>query len=746
MTRLNHRLATLVLLGLVGLNVVGVPARADGEAGGAITVVAGNGQRGYFGEGGPAIYAHLAWPSDVALAPDGSLYIADMRNHRVCRVDAAGTITTVAGNGSRGYSGDGGPATAASLHDPVAVAMGRDSSLYIADSGNERIRKVDGKGIITTVAGNGCCVGFHVRFKGDGGPATEARLHAPKDVAVGPDGSLYIADVGNHRIRKVDPEGIITTIAGSGQPGLRGGGSSGDGGPATEALLYAPGGLALGTDGTVYIADTENQRVRTIDPKGVITTIAGDGKRGYAGDGGPAAKARLWFPRRLAVTMDGSLYIADGGNRRIRRIGRDGVITTVVGNGGDERSPDGLPATQASIGTPGGIAVGPDGGLYITEADNNNRVRRVRPDGIMVTVAGSGSASLDNIGRYGGDGGAASQANLDRPTGLRVTADGALYVADFGNHRIRKVSPAGIITTVAGDGWTDPKSGAGRFAGDGGPATAASLNAPTGVAVGADGAVYVADSGNHRIRKVDARGTISTVAGDGYQDQDGGGRYQGDGGPAVQASLNSPGDVALAPDGSLYVADRGNHRIRKIGTDGVITTVAGDGWHDKYGDGRFRGDGGPATKASLNEPGSLAFDADGNLYFVDRENFRVRKVDAEGIITTVAGTGEVGSSGDGGPATRAGLAWPAYVAVSADGTLYVTDGDPYTSIRRVSRDGTISTMLGEFLYDPPSTIHPEIEGCLESPLGVAVGPDDCLYVAESGNHRIVKVSRGAPPF
>ena len=329
-----------------------------------ISTVAGNGFSGFSGDGGPATSAALYTPLGIAVGPDGSLYIADYSTQRIRRV-RRGIITTVAGNGLRGFSGDGGPATSAKLAEPYGVAVAPDGSLYIADRSNNRIRRVDPDGIITTVAGNGTA-----SFSGDGGPATSATFSFPQGVAVGPDGSLYIVASSNARIRRVGPDGIITTVAGGGTAGL------GDGGPATSAQLR-PTGVAIGPDGSLYVADSSNDRIRRVGPDGIITTVAGNGLRGFSGDGGPATSAQLNNPSYgVAAGPDGSLYIADSANNRIRRVDPDGIITTVAGNGTASFSGDGGPATSATLAYPAGIAVGADGTLYVTD-NSNRRIRHV---------------------------------------------------------------------------------------------------------------------------------------------------------------------------------------------------------------------------------------------------------------------------------------------------------------------------------------------------------------------------------
>ncbi|MBI5150613.1 MAG: PASTA domain-containing protein, partial [Candidatus Omnitrophica bacterium] len=329
-----------------------------------IDTVVGNGQ-GFSGDSGLATEALLNNPRGMNMGPDGSLYIADTYNNRIRRVDPQGIITTVAGNGISGFSGDGGPATAASISGPWDVAIGHDGSLYIADTSNHRIRRVDPQGIITTVAGKGVRL-----FGGDGGPATEAYLYNPSGIAIGPDGSLYIADTSNHRIRRIDPQGIITTVAGNGQSF----GFTADGFPAI--LLPLPGirGLTIGPDGSLYIADTYNNRIRRVDPQGIMTTVAGNGINGFSGDGGLATAASLDLPFDVEIDQDGSLYIADTFNLRIRRVDSQGIIATVAGNGTSGFSGDGGPATTAGVYLPYKVTVGPDGSFYMNYV---SRVRRL---------------------------------------------------------------------------------------------------------------------------------------------------------------------------------------------------------------------------------------------------------------------------------------------------------------------------------------------------------------------------------
>ncbi len=313
---------------------------------GIITTLAGNGTSGYSGDGGPATGAKLNWPSDVAVDATGNLYIADWNNMVVRKVAANGAITTVAGNGIQGYSGNGGPATSAEFSGPRGMAVDAAGSLYIADSGNQVIRKVAANGIITTVAGTGTG-----GYLGDAGPATSAQLSGPCGVALDAAGNLYIADTGNGAIREV-VNGIIATVTGNGIQGYRG-----DGGPASIGQLNQPPGVAVDAAGNLYIADTYNRRIREV-ANGTITTAAGNETWGIAGDGGPASSSLLGQPAGVAVDAAGSLYIADSWTSQIRKVGANGIIATVAGSGTAGYSGDGDLATSAQLDYPSGVATG----------------------------------------------------------------------------------------------------------------------------------------------------------------------------------------------------------------------------------------------------------------------------------------------------------------------------------------------------------------------------------------------------
>jgi sugar lactone lactonase YvrE len=645
----------------------------------------------------PGTSASLYSPISVAVDKTGNVFFGDTREFVVLRLDATtGVLTLAAGNGTAGFSGDGGPAASAQFGYTLnGVAVDSGGNLYITDRGNNRIRKVT-NGVITTVAGNGAA-----GFGGDSGAATSAELNSPNGIAVDASGNLYIADTANNCIRKI-ANGVITTIAGNGTAGF-----GGDSGAATSAELNSPNGIAVDASGNLYIADTLNYRIRMV-ANGTITTVVGNGTQGFRGDNGPPTSAELNQPESIAVDASGNLYIADTLNSRIRKVA-NGVITTAAGNGTSGFSGDNGSATSAQLGQPWGVAVDVAGNLYIADTYINHRVRKVS-NGVITTVAGNGLV---------GDNGPATSSQLNNPVGVALDAAGNVYMSDFYNNRIRKVS-SGVITTVAGIGTPG-------FSGDNGLATSAQLNGPIGVAVDSAGNLYIGDGGNNRIRKV-SNGVITTVAGNGTSG------FSGDNGPATAAQLNGPGAVAVDAAGNLYISEQGDNRVRKV-SGGVITSVAGNGTPG------FSGDNGPATSAQLNLPLQIAVDAAGNVYITDEDNQRIRKV-ANGVITTVAGNGTAGFSGDSGPAISARLSFPQGVAVDSAGNLYVGD-DGNSRIRKVS-NGVIATVAGNGTPGFSGDNGPATSAELDNPREVAADPTGNLYFVDAGNNRVRLLTTSAP--
>ena len=365
---------------------------AQGVSGYTITTMAGNGTRGYSGDGGPATSAQLSSPAGIFVDASGTLYIADQVNYRIRAVTAQGNISTVAGNGTAGYAGDGGKATSAELANPFAVAVDSSGNFYIADVTNAVIRKVTSAGTITTVAGNNTA---GAGFGGDGGAGTSAQLNQPSGVAVDSSGNVFIADTVNNRIRKLTSGGTITTAAGTGVAGF-----SGDGLAGTKAMLNAPRGIAVDAFNNLYIADSGNQRIRKLASNGIITTVAGTGVAGFSGDGGFATSAQINRPFDVKVDSAGNLYIADYLNSRIRRVAANGGITTIAGNGRFAYTGDGGPATSATLNFPSGVAVDTSGNVYV--ADNQNSViRLLTPPASLATPPSINTGGVITASQFG---------------------------------------------------------------------------------------------------------------------------------------------------------------------------------------------------------------------------------------------------------------------------------------------------------------------------------------------------------
>jgi sugar lactone lactonase YvrE len=670
-----------------------------------ISTFAGNGEVGFSGDGGIATAAQI-YAYDVAVDASGNLYVADADNNRIRKISTGGIISTFAGTGIAGFSGDGAAATSAELNGPTGVTLDASGNVYIADYGNNCIRKINSGGIISTIAGNGTA-----GFSGDGAAATAAELNTPYKVAVDASGNVYIADLTNNRIRMVSPGGLISTFAGNGT-----GGFSGDGAAATSAKLHFPEGVAVDAAGNVYIADRANNRIREVNTGGIISTFAGTGFAGFSGDGAAATLAKLSNPGSVTLDASGNVYIADRTNNRIRMITSGGIISTVAGNGTAGFSGDGAAATSSELNGPWGVTVDGSGNIYVAD-QSNLRIRKVNISGIISTIAGTGSLS------FWGDGGPATSAELHGPAGLTLDASGNMYITDRINNRIRKVSSGGIISTVAGNGTAG-------FFGDGAAATSAEINSPYGIVIDTIGNLYISDQNNNRIRMVNTSGIISTVAGSGT------GGFSGDSAGATLAYLNSPYGITLDAARNLYISDDNNQRIRKVSTGGIIYTVAGNGTQG------FAGDGTSAFTAELYHPAGVTFDGTGNMYIADQSNNRIRKISPSGIISTIAGNGAAGFSGDGAIATSAELNGPIGVAVDGALNVYIADLNN-NRIRRVSSSGIISTIAGigtqGFSGDGAGATSAE----LSAPDAIAVDVSGNIYIADAGNNRIRKLTPNA---
>ncbi|MFC5470135.1 cadherin-like beta sandwich domain-containing protein [Cohnella suwonensis] len=963
---LQIQLKAIVLMLVCAMIVPAVQSQAQAapSADDTISVVAGTGING----GGNL----LDNPNGVAVDGDGNVYIADTNNHRVRKVAPDGTISTIAGNGTAGYLGDGGPATAAELNYPNGVAVDGSGNVYIADSWNGRVRKVAAlDGTISTVAGTDAAGN-----PDDGVVATSTSLMTPDGVAVDDDGNVYIADSGSSRIWKVFANGSISTVAAG--PLLNPAGVAVD---VDENLYIAdsannrilkvtpngtistltdqvsnPKGVAVDDDGNVYIADTLNHQIQKVTPDSTISTVAGTGTKIYWDENCTAIEAQLHSPAGVAVDHIGNMYIADTSNHVVARVGdnphliglslssgtlspafstdttaytatvNEDSITmtptlsisnaTVIVNGTEVASGSESDAINLNEGnnTITVVVTAQDGttktytvtvtraegasnnadlsGLTLsqgtlapafdwdttsytaevgyavtsltvtpTTADSNARVTVngtevnsgsqsssinlsesgstitvvvTAQDGttktytVTVTKAASNNADLSglslSIGTVSPSFSASTTSytvNVDNeitsltvtPTvadsSARVTVNGQTVTSGSASSSIHlsegsntipievtardgttkktysvtvKVAPVTYyISTVAGTGTGDPIDLGDH--GDGGPAVSAQV-LPGGVAVDGSGNVYAADLQVNRIRKIKPDGIISSVETgtfnyvethfmitpygvavdgsgnlyivDGNQIRkvtlngtpnetistvagSGVGGYSGDGGPAVTANLFGPTHVVVDGSGNLYIADTNNSRIRKVATNGTISTVAGTGVNG------YSGDGGPAVSAQLYDPTGVAVDGSGNLYIADSANNRIRKVATDGTISTVAGIGSFnnyGYSGDGGPAVSAQLNDPIGVAVDGSGNLYIADS-ANNRIRKVTPDGTIRTVAGKDTGGYSGDGGSAVSAQLSWPFGVAVDGSGNLYIADTRNLRIRKLTRAS---
>lgn len=639
---------------------------------------------GHVGDGLPATNAVVADPVGVAIDAQGYTYVAQWHENRIRRISPGGAvIETIAGDGTLGYAGDGGPSALARFKHPKDLVVDAEGNLYVADSGNRRVRMIAPDGTISTVAGNG-----NHGHGGDGGPATDATMMEPYGLALDAAGNLYISDWSAHVVRKVATDGRISTVAGSGVAGY-----SGDGGGAASAQLNMPAGMSVDAAGNLYIADFGNHRIRRVTPGGTISTVAGNGQATSAGDGLPATQASIAYPYDVLVAPDGALIVTDS-HCYLRRVA-GGVITRFAGDGSCEFHGDGGQALQAGIGAVEGLAFDANDNLYFADPELG-RIRRVRTGtAIIETVAGYGT--------FAGDGGPAVDAILSRLRGIAVEPGGSIHVVDaLYNRRIRTIdSSQGIIATTAGTGdWNS-------FNTSGMPAIDSSLFLPNDLAFMHDGTLLVADRGINYVYAIDQTGFMVPFAGNGSS------TASGDGGFATDAGMD-PNGVAVDAVGNVYIADITNHRVRKV-TNGVVTTVAGSGFAG------FGGDGGPASAATLNRPTTLTIDADGGLLIADNGNARIRKIGADGKIRTIAGNGGTAAGGDGGPATAASLEAVSGMAVAPDGSLYIATG---SALRRVNGEGVIQAIAG-FVYGA---------------MGVAFDAEGALLVStESG-----RVVRGEP--
>jgi sugar lactone lactonase YvrE len=691
------------------------------------------GSDGYHdGTGGPNGTAEFVQPAGVAADEQGNVYVAELTDlgGRVRKIDTAGSVTTLAGNGTLvDLDGTGGPHGSAGLLAPVGVAVDAAGNVFVADLSDNRIRRIDAlSGLVTTVAGNGQsgnADGAGTRF----GTAT---FNAPAGLAVDASGNLYVADTGNNVIRKIDPAGNVTTLAGNGTAGLADG-------PSADAEFDNPCGAAVGSEGDLYVADTMNSAIRHIDASGNVTTVAGGGLPGFGdGTGGPGGTAEFNQPSGVAVDSAGNLYVADGLNNRVRLIDPLGNVTTLAGIGvgtpgkggyvdgpGDMAEFDfgsesvSFPAITGGPTVFAGVAVNSEVSSIDVGDFSNGRVRQIDASANVTTLAGGAA--------FGFRDGPADVAEFWEPAGVAADAAGNVYVADTGNDCIRRIDGSGTVTTLAGSSGGDVD-----VDGTGGPDGTASLSSPEGIAAALDGTVYFAVA-DHLIRKIDPSGTVTTIAGSGR-----GGYADGVG---SAASFFNPAGLAVDTEGNVYVADSGNNRIRRVDAQGSVTTVAGNGTP-----GAVDGTGGADGTAEFLAPSAVAWDEDGALYVADFGNDRIRRVDASGNVSTLAGDGTAGwVDGAGGTTGPAEFDQPTGVAVDPLGYVYVADS-VNNRIRAVSPRGGVSTLAGDgagWYADGTGGSHGSAQ--FWSPRGVVFGAGGALYVADSANNRVRLIAPALPP-
>lgn len=596
--------------------------------------------------------------------------------------------------GNSGYGSADGPARSARFWTPNAVAVDAGGNVYVADTRNSTIRKISPEGTVGTLAGLAGVSG------NTDGTTNTARFNSPGGVAVDSVGSVYVADTYNHTIRVITPDGTVSTLAG--QAGVAGS-ANGRGG---AARFNFPGHLAVDSSGFIYVADTQNHSIRKIDSEGLVTTLAGSAANPGAADG-VGIGAQFNGPKGVAVTLGGTVFVADTGNNLIRMITPGGVVSLLAGSAGNSGSDDGA-GGAATFNGPSGVAVDGSGTVFVADYYNNT-IRAVAPDGTVTTPAGvaQGRGSTDGVG---------NGARFGNPIGVAF-GGGFIYVADSGNNTVRKMDSGNGVSTLAG-----LAGGAGTADG---VRSAARFNAAQGVAADRAGVIYVADTFNHTIRKITADGVVSTLAGfSGHPGSANGSR--------TTARFKNPYGVAVDGAGYVYVADTFNYTIRKIGLDGVVTTVAGAAGIPGSAEGS------PAS-ARFYAPYALALDAAGNIFVADAGNDSIRKIATDGTTSTLAGlAGSPGSTDNTRSLAR--FRNPTGLAVGLDGNVLVADTGNQL-IRMVTPDGVVSTIAGTAgvvgsLDGDPS------QARFNSPTGVAVDSAGNIFVADSGNNSIRWISPG----
>ena len=664
-------------------------------------LIAGNTGGGADSLDATGVDARFFYPAAIATNTAGNLYVVDSQG-TIRKITAAGVVTTVPGTAGTRY--DFGNSAVPPYDIPFAPGnIAADAAGNVYRVGNGTIRKITPAGVVTTLAGT---AGVRGNLDGSG---SAAQFNFPGSITADTAGNLYVADSGNPgygaTIRKITPTGVVTTLAGT--PGVNG---SADGSGAA-AQFNDPSGIAVDVAGNLYVVDPGNQNIRKITPAGVVTTLAGTTGVAFTGRTDGSGASRFGYPHYIAVDAAGNVYVTDTVGQIVRKITPTGVVTTLAGTRGVNGSADGSGAA-ARFNYPQGIALDMAGNLVVADT-RNQIIRKITLAGEVTTLAGTAFATGSANG-----GGAAAQFN--GPRGITADSAGNLYVADRGNGTIRKITPAGVVTTLAGT--------PGVFGSADGSGAAAQFFGMDGIAADTAGNLYVADSGvsnftggiGGTIRKISPSGVVTTLAGTPGVF----GRADGSG---AAAQFGRPSGIAVDTAGSLYVTDTNNDTIRKITAAGVVTTLAGTPGVTGHTDGS-------GAAAQFTRPNGTAVDMAGNLYVIDSSN-AIRKITAGGVVTTLAGTPALSYSERGigsvdGSGAAARFNYPQGIAVDAGGNLYVADTDNHT-IRKITPAGVVTTVAG--VAGQVGILLGSLPGSLSSPQGVALLANNTLAVTTANS-------------
>ena len=636
--------------------------------------------------------ARFSGPHKMAVDQAGNIFIADYANHIIRKISSMGTVTTVAGLAGRAGTSDG-MGSVARFNNPAAIAVDTSGNLYVADYGNHTIRKISPAGLVTTLAGKAGVLGSV------NGTGSAARLNFPIGLTLDSSTNLYVADSRNHTIRKISPAGLVTTLAGT-----AGSAGSADGTGVAARFNY-PFGITADTSGNLYVTDLGNSTIRKIASSGAVTTLAGSvGNTGS--DNGTGTAARFNQPFDIVINTQGNFFVADTYNHTIRLVTLAGEVTTVAGMSGSSGSDDGT-GDAARFNYPTGVGIDGNGNLFVADYSNST-IRRVATGGIVTTLAGT-------AGGTGSTNGPASVARFNYPAGVAVDQNGNVFVTDLANHTVRKVTSQGVASTLAGL--------AGSSGSTNGTGSAARFFNPLGVALDTNGNVFVADYNNHTIRKITSDGVVTTLAGSP-------GERGSTNGVGSDARFSNPFFLTVGKDGNLFVADTWNHTIRKITPEGLVTTLAGTAGSSGSADGS-------GAVARFNFPKGIAVDSENNLFVVDGGNDTIRKVTPSGEVTTFAGLAGSFGSADG-IGSKARLDRPFGLTIDGFNNVYVANYGNGT-IRKITPARAVTTLAGM-----PNTSGNENgtgnAARFSGMEGLAVDSAGNLYVADSGNHSIRKGS------